>query len=82
MKDQDPLFPSRYNFPGRIGPAVLKLPSDNHSVSGSVFSVSSYILVLRYVSERRLRQVDLGGITRPRNPKLVSKVKYNPKRAM
>ena len=37
--------------------------------------------IIRYVSERRLRQVDLGGVTRPRNPNLVSKVKYNPKRA-
>ena len=32
----------------RIDPADWKLPQDNHTVSDLLFSVSSYILVLRY----------------------------------
>ena len=44
---QGPHLSTRVSFV-RIDPADWKLPQDNHTVSDSLFSVSSYILVLRY----------------------------------
>ena len=45
---QGPPLSTRVSFV-RIDPADCKLAQDNHTVSDSLFSVSSYILVLRYI---------------------------------
>ena len=53
---QGPPLSTRVSFV-RIDPADWKLPQDNQTVSDLLFSVSSYILVLRY--KFRLGQIGL-----------------------